>query len=191
MDDKIPDIWKSVGERHELCKTRVFRVMSEPFRCPRTDVEHEYITLDCPDWVNVVAVTPDKKLVMIRQFRHGTRRIELEIPAGTMEHGDADPIEAALRELREETGYTGENARKIGEVCPNPTFQGNTMHIVMVENAVPSGETDMDDTEDISTVTVSLDELISKIHSGEMKHALMIDAIFFYLLTNNTLKFGE
>lgn len=177
--------WDSTGERTEVCKTRVFRVMAEPFRCPRTGSENEFITLDCPDWVNIIAVTPEKKIVMIRQFRHGSRRVEWEVPGGCIDPSDADPVAAGIRELKEETGYVGKNARIIGSVSPNPALQNNTCYTVLIEDAVLSGEPNMEDTEDIAAILMKPSEVVSLIQSGKMRYALVMNAILFYLLENN------
>jgi ADP-ribose pyrophosphatase len=78
---------------------------------PRTGKEHDFYVLDSVNWVNVIAITPDQQLVMVEQYRHGSNTVELEIPGGMMDAGETDPVATAVRELREETGYAGENAR--------------------------------------------------------------------------------
>ena len=101
------DKWISRGNRRELCRTGVMTMVSETFECVRTGAVHDFITVDLIDWVVVVAETPEKELVMIRQFRHGSGRIELEVPGGCIDRRDSDPLEAAERELLEETGFCG------------------------------------------------------------------------------------
>ena len=93
------DKWISRGNRRELCRTGVMTMVSETFECARTGAVHDFITVDLIDWVVVVAETPEKELVMIRQFRHGSGRIELEVPGGCIDRKDSDPLEAAEREL--------------------------------------------------------------------------------------------
>src|SRR5882672_11256530 len=87
---------------------RIFKIRSDKKISPRTRQEHQFYVLDCVDWVNVIAVTPDEKLVMVEQFRHGTNTVELEIPGGMMDRHETSPVATAVRELREETGYEGE-----------------------------------------------------------------------------------
>ena len=99
------DKWISRGNRRELCRTGVMTMVSETFECVRTGAVHDFITVDLIDWVVIVAETPEKELVMIRQFRHGSGRIELEVPGGCIDRADSDPLEAAQRELLEETGF--------------------------------------------------------------------------------------
>ena len=113
---------------------RIFSLRSDEKISPRTNEPHEFFIIDCVNWLNVVAITPDQKLVMIEQFRHGSNTVELEIPGGTMDVVDASPVATAIRELREETGYEGQNATVIGEIFPNPAIMSNTCYTVLVEN---------------------------------------------------------
>src|SRR5579859_2528399 len=92
---------------------RIFKIRSERAVSPRTRQAHDFIVIDSVNWVNVIAITPDEHLVMIEQFRHGSGTIELEIPGGMIDPHDSSPEAAAVRELREETGYAGQNPRII------------------------------------------------------------------------------
>jgi len=118
---------------------------------PRTGKEHDFYVLDSVNWVNVVAVTPDQKLVMIEQYRHGSNTVELEIPGGMMDAGETDPVATAVRELREETGYEGENARILGRVHANPAILTNTCFTVLVENCRLKHGVQFDYSEDLVT----------------------------------------
>ena len=102
------------------------------YRHPVRGTEKEFIVAHAPDWVNVVAVTPEGKIVLVRQFRFGSNALSLEVPGGVMEEGE-DPIAAGVRELSEETGYGGGKARLLGSVHPNPAIQDNRCHFVLVE----------------------------------------------------------
>src|SRR5215470_20365497 len=125
--------WEKVGSK-PLGDFRIFQLRSDQARSPRTQQVHDFFVLDCVNWVNVVALTPERQVVMIEQYRHGSGTVELEIPGGMIDPSDASPEAAGQRELREETGYAGENARRIGELFPNPAIMGNTLYIVLVEN---------------------------------------------------------
>src|SRR5467141_2270988 len=113
---------------------RIFTIRTETKISPRTGHEHEVHVIDSVNWVNVIAVTPDDQLVMVEQYRHGSNTVELEIPGGMMDAGDESPALTGTRELREETGYAGENARVIGEIFPNPAIMSNTVFTLLVEN---------------------------------------------------------
>src|SRR3982751_5640401 len=109
--------WKKLRSQH-AGDFRIFTIRSEHKISPRTAQEHDFFVIDCVNWVNVIAVTPDQCLVMVEQYRHGSESIELEIPGGMADAGDASPVATGARELREETGYTGQNPRLIGQISP-------------------------------------------------------------------------
>jgi len=113
---------------------RIFTLRSDLKISPRTGREHDFFVLDSVHWVNVIAVTPDQQLVMVEQYRHGSNTVELEIPGGMMDPGETDPVATAVRELREETGYEGENARLLGRIHSNPAILTNLTYTVLIEN---------------------------------------------------------
>lgn len=167
-----------------LLKTPVVTIHGGPVVCKRSGRQKEFYRFDFPDWVNIVAVTPDDKIVMIRQFRYGTGRSEVEIPGGMINSGE-DPLEAGCRELLEETGYQGKQRRIIGEVCPNPALQSNTCYTVLVEEAEPVAPPAFDEMEDIHCFLASkknIDELITR---GELNHGLVLNALMFYQNQSN------
>jgi len=132
-----------------------------------------------PDWVNVIALTPDHQLVLVRQFRFGVDDFSVEIPGGVMDRGE-EPVAAGLRELREETGYVGQNARIIGRVHSNPAILSNACHFVFVEQVVRSEQLQWDTDEEIEVVTAPVDEVFAMAHSGRITHSLVLDALFYF-----------
>src|SRR4051812_40487809 len=101
---------------------RIFTIRRERKVSPRTASEHEFFVIDSVNWVNVIALTPTREMIMVEQYRHGSNTVELEIPGGMMDAEDASPEATAVRELREETGYVGTGVRVIGKVFPNPAI---------------------------------------------------------------------
>ena len=141
-----------------------------------------YYTMHYPDWVNIVALTPDREVVMINQYRHGTETVELEIPGGMMDPGDTDPVATALRELQEETGYTGENARPIGECFANPAIMNNRVHTVLVENCRLTHEVQLDDGEDLATHLVPAADLPRLVKEQKIQHSTIVAALHYFAL---------
>jgi ADP-ribose pyrophosphatase len=125
MAEQPPSLprWKKLGSR-EVARTRIFSVESVDFQHPRRAKPQDFFVINAPEWVNVVALTPDHRLVLVRQFRYGSNEFSLEIPGGIIDEGE-DPVAAGVRELREETGYVGRAARLLGSVHPNPAMQNN------------------------------------------------------------------
>lgn len=171
-----------ITRTRDLVRLRIFDLRADTRVSPRTGEEHEVYVLKCPDWVNVVAITPDQQLICVHQFRHGSNSVELEIPGGVMDANDSSPLEAGLRELREETGYEGENARLISQIYPNPAIMDNTCHTVLVENCVQRHPTHLDAGEDLATRLIPVSHIREMLLGGQIKHSLVIVALSKYLL---------
>jgi 8-oxo-dGTP pyrophosphatase MutT (NUDIX family) len=170
--------WTSLGSKL-LHACRVFTLKEERFRSPRTHREYEFFLIESGDWVNVIPVTPEGQVVLVKQYRFGTKDFSLEIPGGMIDPGDT-PEGAALRELMEETGYAGEEPRLLGMVHPNPAIHTNRCYTFLVRNAVYRKLPRQDSTEDIEVILVPLAEIPSLIGNGAITHALVIAAFYWY-----------
>ena len=137
--------------------------------------------LEYRDWVTVIALTKNKDVVMIRQYRHGAQKIILEIPGGSMDPGDTNSEEAARRELLEETGYTSDKFIPIGCVSPNPANQTNLIYSFLALDAVKTHPQHLDDTEEIEVLLKPLNEVIGMARSGELIQSMQVSAVFFAL----------
>jgi ADP-ribose pyrophosphatase len=171
--------WPKISSK-KVGDFRIFQLRSDIRRSPRTGKEHDFFVLECVDWVNVVALTPDRHVVMVEQYRHGSDTIELEIPGGMMDPGERSPLACGLRELREETGYEGENGRLIGDIFPNPAIMANTCHTVLVENCIQKHPTVLDHSEDIATRLVPVAEIPDLIRSRRIRHSLVVVALYHF-----------
>ncbi len=168
---------KQSGVLHADC--RVFEVSRQQFRHPARKVEKDFFVIESADWVNVIALTPDRRMVLVNQFRFGLNDFSLEIPGGLLEPGE-DPVAGGLRELLEETGYSGKNARLIGSLRPNPAIMNNTCHLVLVEDAVGKGETSWDADEEITIHTLTVEETFALARNGRICHSIVLNALFFF-----------
>lgn len=162
-----------------LAKTRVFDLHSQRYRHPVRETERDFVVAHPPDWVNVVALTLDHRLVLVRQFRFGIDGFSLETPGGVMERGE-DPGIAGARELREETGFSGDPARLLGTVHPNPAIQSNRCHFVLVEKAIVSGAMEWDADEEIEVTTLPVEDVLALAHNGGITHGLALNALQFF-----------
>lgn len=188
-DSAGPARWELRGER-VVAATPVLDVLSRRYYHPRRQLEREFVVLRAPDWVNVIALTPDGQLALVRQFRFGVDGFSLEIPGGVIETGE-DPVAAAVRELREETGFAGERARLLGSVQPNPAIQDNRCHFVLVEGARAGAALDWDDDEEIAVSTAPVDDVLGWARSGRISHALVVAALFHFEPVWTALKAGR
>jgi ADP-ribose diphosphatase len=173
-----PARWEKAGQTlHARCQ--VFDVLHARYRHPGRNRERDFVVIQAPDWVNVIALTPDRRLVLVRQFRFGIDDFSLEIPGGVMEPGE-DPLAAAQRELREETGHTGRSVRELGSVHPNPAIMNNVCHLVLVEGAERTAALHWDHDEEIEVLTVPVDEVFAWARAGRIRHALVLDALLLF-----------
>jgi 8-oxo-dGTP pyrophosphatase MutT (NUDIX family) len=167
---------------------RVFSLRTDRALSPRTGRSYDFFILDSNPWVNVIPLTPERQVVMIQQYRHGIRDITLEIPGGLIEPEDT-PAGAALRELREETGYRSDEIIDLGCVHPNPAIQSNLCHTFLAKNVRSAGDQAMDEKEDIEVVLHPLEDIPRLIRQGSITHSLVIVA--FYRLFLEYLPVGR
>ena len=172
--------WKH-HSRTILADTRIFTLSHLVARSPRTGADRDISLIETSDWVNIVALTPELDVVMVSQYRHGTDEVTLEIPGGLIDDGES-PLEAGVRELREETGYTGDPAIHLGTVEPNPAFINNRCHTYLVENCVRTHELALDEGEDIEVSTIPLATVGKEVSSGEIGHALVVCGFWWLAL---------
>jgi 8-oxo-dGTP pyrophosphatase MutT (NUDIX family) len=183
----MPQPWPKVRTQNRGVFS-VFSIREDRKVSPRTGREHDFYVLDCVDWVNVVALTADGKLVLVEQFRHGTEAVELEIPGGVMDKHEADPVATAVRELREETGYEGRDARLLGSVRPNPAIMSNTCHVILIEDCRLAHPVEFDHGEDIVTHLFPVDEVFQMVAAGKIRHSLVVVALAYFDLWRRGLK---
>lgn len=155
---------------------KLFQVRFDHLTNPRTDEELERLVLETPDWVNVVALTPNRRLVCVRQYRFGTETITLEIPGGMVDRGEGHR-EAAERELREETGYVAKRWSYLGSVEANPAIHTNRLHHWLALDAAPTAHQELDEGEDIQVLELDLEEARRAVFDGRIAHSLVVCAL--------------
>ena len=165
-------------ESKKILHTPVYDVYAQKERAA-SGLEGEYMAIDAPDWVLVVAVYRDS-FVLVRQWRHAMEGMTAEFPGGVIDRGE-DPAVAAERELVEETGFKVGKMTCLGALCPNAALFKNRIHYYLAEDLTPTGEQELDDDEFLSYQLAPIDEVIDRFGSGEYLHALMGTAIALYL----------
>lgn len=169
-----PKIWRKLAVS-EATDHRIFSLRYEQYESPRTGRSLTATILEAPDWVNVIAYTAADECVLIRQYRFGTDSFTLEIPGGMIDAGES-PLEAAKRELREETGYEATGWIELGRVAPNPAFQRNYLYTFLAEGCTLAGAQLQDPGEDIEVTLRPHREVEGMLASGEIDHALVVVA---------------
>ncbi len=175
-------MWKS-GRRERVFKGPIFDVCTV-VRTSTDGRSSTFIEVDCPHWVTVLPWyrRGDGKpmFVMVDQFRHGSSSVTREFPAGVVEK-DEDPMDAALRELKEETGLEAEKTRLLGHVSPNSAFMNNRSNFYLVEGVRLVTSQNLDANEQLDVFSVPVEEVIASMGTGMYDNGIMMMALGFFL----------
>jgi 8-oxo-dGTP pyrophosphatase MutT (NUDIX family) len=175
------------GARHPGGEYVIFKTHFVDATHPPTGKSKRFSLIECVDWVNVIALTPDDRVVLVRQYRAGTDAICLEIPGGMVDEGET-PLEAAVRELEEETGYTAREWRLLGSVSPNPAIQSNRLHSFLALGAEATASQRLDTSEVIAIDVVPLADVHAMLRDGGIDHALVVDAFAHLAFSQGPLR---
>lgn len=167
-----------VDHSEVLADCRIFRVRKDTVRNPRNGSAHDMFVLEQPNWVNIIPLTPDDQVVLVEQWRHGTRSVHLETPGGLMDPHES-PEECGRRELREETGYEAASVIRLGTVHPNPAIQCNIQHYVLAAGCRQVSDLQLDHAEDIVVRLAPLAEIPRMIQTGEITHGIVIGGFYW------------
>lgn len=174
--------WKTLTSQ-EILRTRFFRMRTDSCELPDGRVMPSYYVFEHSDWVNIIPVTQEGRIVLIEQYRHAAGSVFYEIPGGAMDHRqDEDPQKAACRELQEETGYCprGE-VLSVGCHQPNPALQNNRMYTFVAFGCEKCTDQMLDPYEAIEVFEVTLSELKEMIHNQQIQHSLILASLFLAL----------
>ena len=172
--------WKRLSSRTEH-SFKIFNLRTDRALSPRTNMEHNFYILESRDWVNVIPLTGQNEVILIRQYRHGIGSITLEIPGGIVEDGDS-PEDSARRELLEETGYRDSSMLLLGSVHANPAFLTNRCYTYLARDVFPLSGQDQDEKEDIEIIMRPLEEIPRLIKGGEITHSLVLAAFYRFFM---------
>jgi len=170
--------WRRTARRRVL-RCGIFDLDQVDYAPPDDDVARSFYVIEAPDWINVIPLTADRQVLLVRQYRFGIADHTLEIPGGMCDPGES-PAAAAARELQEETGHAAEELIELGWVHPNPPIQNNRCFTFLAPRVRPVAQPTPDPSERIEIVPVPLADIPDLVRRGAITHALVLAA--FHLL---------
>ena len=165
--------------REQMGDFKIFALTQKKVRSPRSGETREVQVLQFPDWVLILALTPEEEVVMVRQYRHGIERVCLELPGGLVDPSDDSPALSARRELLEETGHQSDEVVLLGECYPQPAILSNKCFFYLAQNVAEIQTQQLDAGEDIEIIKVPLKDIPAKIESKEIDHGMVLLAFSF------------
>lgn len=170
--------WKTLSQKY-LIEKPWLTARVDKVQLPTGVIIDEYYVLEYPDWVNTIAITKDGKFVFVRQYRYAIGKTVNELCAGVVEKGE-DPMDAAKRELMEETGFGGGNWQEWMTISANPSTHTNLTHCYLATDVEPLGKQHLDQGEDLEPRIFSREEVLDMLQKGEIWQALMVAPLWKY-----------
>lgn len=165
-----------VLKSEKLGHLKLFECEVQKVRNPYSRALLDITVLSGNDSVNVVALTAGQKAILINQYRFGIGAYIAELPGGMVDDGE-DHLQAAKRELREETGYEAPEWHYLGCVASNPVFMDSYVHHYLALNASPTGKQDLEPAEDIELLELPVAELKNMLHRGKFLHPHTVSGV--------------
>ncbi len=172
--------WITTNEEAKYT-TNIFKLLSRDMKIVSEDHHATFSIIQAPDWINVIALTPDNEIILVEQYRYGIEQATLELPGGIVDPREK-PLETCNRELLEETGFAGNEMVYLGRVSSNPAFLTNYTYTYVIKNCTKVGHQQLDGNERINVHVMPLDDFLELVNQGVVHHSLVVAAVAKYLL---------
>jgi ADP-ribose pyrophosphatase len=179
--------WK-VLESTYLFNEPWLTVRKDKCELPNGKIMPAFYVNEYPNWVTALAITKDKKAVLVKQYRHGIGEVCIETPGGVIDAGE-EPITAIKRELKEETGYEFEHFEFLGKTCANPSTGNNYLHMFLATGGEKKGEQSLDETEDVEVALYSIEEVKQLLKENKILQSMHVSCLFYALNKLGELQF--
>ncbi len=179
--------WK-IEKSEYLLSDKWIKVRADKCVMPNGKVVEPYYVLEYPNWVNVVGVTEKNEIILVKSYRHGVGKELIELPCGLIDNTDSTPLEAAKRELLEETGYTSNDFIQTGIVSANPSNHNNLTYCFLARNLQIINSQALDETEEIEIVLTPINKVLEMLQKGQFLQALHVSSLYYainYLKENS------
>ncbi len=179
--------WQQLASEY-IFKETWFNLRKDKVLKGNGDAMDRYYVFEFTDWVTVLPLTTDNRIILVKQYRYALGSFSLELPGGIMDSHETDPLHTAARELREETGYEATALIKTAEIAPNPATHNNRMHCYVATGCQLMHATSLDENEELELVLVSMEELKNMLARNEILQSLHVSSIFYSLMHLGEIK---
>jgi 8-oxo-dGTP pyrophosphatase MutT (NUDIX family) len=178
--------WKKLASE-KVYSDRWFQARADKCEFPDGRIIEPYYVVELPNWANIFVVTSDEKIVLVRQYRYPVDQVTYELPGGVIDRGE-DPKAAAIREMKEETGYHSDEVEFVCQLSPNPAINNNTAYFFLAKNAISGEKKSVDAFEDIDICLFTKEEFLQLLRENKMQHGVQLGPVYEALLRLNWMK---
>lgn len=170
-------VWETLKQQY-LIQDEWIRLRADTCRMADGTIVDPYYVLEYPNWANVIAITEEKEVVLIKQYRHALGEVDLELPGGAIDPGES-PLQAARRELLEETGFEAEHMEQLCKLSPNPANHNNYSISFLATGVKRTARQQLDETEEIEVILVPLEEVKQMLARQELIQTMHVAAFYY------------
>lgn len=179
----LPEGWSVISSEY-LHKEPWLTVRRDAVKIKSGHIIPKYFVLEYPDWINIIAITTDNKFIVVRQFRYGIGEAHYELCAGVSDPTDATLMDAAKRELLEETGYGGGNWREWMRTAPNPATSTNWAVTFLATDLERVADATPELSEELSVHLFSFSEVREMMNNGSIIQATHLAPLWKYVVAH-------